>query len=74
MLVDFSDGMKLDEEPNPILVDLSDEKKPWMFTLDGLILFRTLAAGRRPHSILNAGRRPHSFPSERWTFYSGRSP
>ena len=39
MLVDFSDGMKLDGEPKPILVDLSDEKKPWMFTLDGLILW-----------------------------------
>ena len=40
MLVDFSDGIKLDGEPKPILVDLSDEKKqPWMFTLDGLILW-----------------------------------
>ena len=37
MLVDFSDGMKLDGEPKQILVDLSDEKKqPWMFTLDRL--------------------------------------
>ena len=64
MLVDFSDGMKLDGESNPILVDLSDEKKqPWMFTLDGLILWTASFLGRlplerRPHSILNTGRRP----------------
>ena len=43
MLVDFSDEIKLGGEPKPIMVDLSDEKKqPWMLTLDGLILFRTL--------------------------------
>ena len=30
MLVDFGDGMTLDEEPKPILVDLRDEKEqPW---------------------------------------------
>ena len=47
MLADFSDGMKLDGESKPILVDLSDEKKEsWMFTLDGLILFWTLDAER----------------------------
>ena len=51
MLVDFSDGMKLDGEPKPIMVDLSDEKKPpWMFTLDGLIL-RTASFLGRPHSL-----------------------
>ena len=70
MLVDFRDRMKLDGEPKPIMVDLSDEKKPpWMFTLDGLILFRTLDGGLDMdggftldglNSILNAGQRPHS--------------
>ena len=66
MLVDFSDEIKLGGVTKPIMVDLSDEKKqPWMFTLDGLILFRMLDAerwtaasllGRRSHSILKAGR------------------
>ena len=52
MLVDFSDGMKLDGEPKPILVDLSDEKKTTLdvhfgrpHSLNGLILFRMLDGG-----------------------------
>ena len=53
MLVDFSDEIKLGGEPKPIMVDLSDEKKqPWMFTLDGLILWMAASSlGRRPHSL-----------------------
>ena len=56
MLVDFSDRMKLDGESKPILVDLSDEKKPpWIFTLDGLILWTDSVFG-----LLNTFGRPHS--------------
>ena len=39
MLMDFSDGMKLDGEPKPILVDLSDEKKPWTASFFGQASF-----------------------------------
>ena len=79
MLVDLSDGMKLDGEPKPILVDLSDEKKPWMFTLDGPILWTAPFFGR-PHSLdglilwmLDGGLIPGTI-LEGWTasFYSGR--
>ena len=57
MLVDFSDGMKLDGEPNPILVDLSDEKKQlWMFTLASFYSEQWLLDGGLILSLLNAGR------------------
>ena len=35
MLVDFDDWMKLNEEPKPILVDLSDKKEESLTALNG---------------------------------------